>query len=102
MEMIERVARAISGQDEAGWLDLPENDRERLYGGGKWHDAGRTRQDYRDEARAAIEAMEYCAPVVRDESGGVIHELRGAPSDIWAMLFAAALSTPPEPVGREK
>ena len=59
MDAVERVARAISGQDEAGWNALPANDRERLYGGGKWVDVGRTRDDYIQDARAALTALKY-------------------------------------------
>lgn len=55
--MLEKVARAISGQDEAGWAALPADDRERLYGGGKWHDSGHTRADYLDDARAVVQAL---------------------------------------------
>jgi hypothetical protein len=42
--------------------------------------------------RAAIEAMREVAPVVRDADGHVIHELRGAPEDIWHLLIDAALN----------
>jgi hypothetical protein len=56
--LVEAVAIAISGQDAAGWKALPEDDRQRLYGGGKWHDSGRTRDDYRQEATAALRAIE--------------------------------------------
>ncbi|WP_157013699.1 hypothetical protein [Sphingomonas parapaucimobilis] len=48
--LVEAVAVAISGQDAASWQALPEDDRQRLYGGGKWHDSGYTRDDYRHAA----------------------------------------------------
>lgn len=60
-----RLAKAISGQDDAGWAALPADDRERLYGGGKWQDAGRTRADYLDDARAALESLRDLTPDVR-------------------------------------
>lgn len=63
-EMLVRVAKAISGQDDAGWAALPADDRERLYGGGKWHDAGRTRADYLDDARAALLSLRELTPDV--------------------------------------
>lgn len=41
-------------------------------------------------ARAAIEAMRSQAFVYRD-NGHVVHEMRGAPDDIWKTLLTAAL-----------
>ncbi len=43
------------------------------------------------QALAAIEAMREMVPIVR-ENGEVVHELRGSPAAIWAMMFDAALS----------
>lgn len=56
--LVEAVAKAISGQDDAGWKALPQDDRERLYGGGKWHDSGHTRDDHKQSATAALQAIE--------------------------------------------
>lgn len=56
-EMVERVAIAISGQDAAGWAALPENKRERIYGGGRWVPEQQSRDEWRYDARAAIAAM---------------------------------------------
>jgi hypothetical protein len=77
MSMIERVARALCRLD-----GHPENAT--MDGKPLW-------RDYEREARAAIGAMRSAAPVVRDRAGNVIHELRGAPEDIWAMLIDGAL-----------
>ena len=41
-------------------------------------------------ARAAIEAMRSQTLVYRD-NGHVVHEMRGAPDDIWKALLDAAL-----------
>lgn len=43
-------------------------------------------------ASAAIAAMRECELVVRDDEGHVVHELRGAPNDIWQHMITAALS----------
>ena len=46
---------------------------------------------YKARARAAIMALRDATLVYRD-NGMVVHELRGAPDDIWKMLLDAALS----------
>ena len=71
VSMVERVARAIADaeqEDFEGWADL-----------------------YKARARAAIMALRDATLVYRD-NGMVVHELRGAPDDIWKMLLDAALS----------
>ena len=58
-DMIERVARAIAGED---WDDIPDNKshwvKKRGWFGGRYRDVNeRCKDDYLAEARAAIEAM---------------------------------------------
>ena len=58
-DMIERVARAIAGED---WDDIPDNRshwvKKRGWFGGRYRDVNeRCKDDYLAEARAAIEAM---------------------------------------------
>lgn len=68
-EIVERIARAISGQDEAGWADLPEDDRAMLYGGNPtWVRNGVTRESYRDDARAALGVMVGECAAIAEES----------------------------------
>lgn len=84
-----RLAKAISGQDDAGWAALPADDRERLYGVGKWQDAGRTRADYLDDARAALESLrELPWDVKRAGLSGT----KGYPVDP-AAVFTAMINT---------
>lgn len=86
-EMVELVARAtaMSLQEtfgtKVGW-DFWEAD---LNPTEEW------KERYRVAARAAIEAMREYTLVYRQD-GMVVHELRGAPDDIWKMLLDAALS----------
>lgn len=72
-EMVEAVARAISGAPFPSALSLRK-------------------------ARAAIQAMRDAEFRVTD-SGGTIHEVRGEPMSVWRFLFDAALAAPEE--GRE-
>lgn len=60
-DMIERVARAIAGED---WDDIPDNKshwvKKRGWFGGRYRDVNeRCKDDYLAEARAAIKAMEH-------------------------------------------
>jgi formylmethanofuran:tetrahydromethanopterin formyltransferase len=48
-------------------------------------------------ARAAIAAMNDVEPIVRASDGGIVHELRGAPRDLWLVLMAAALTSREKP-----
>lgn len=84
-EMLVRMAKAISGQDDAGWAALPADDRERLYGGGKWHDAGRTRADYLDDARAALLSLRELPEAVEagDEAGTMSRDGQR----VWAAII---------------
>lgn len=68
MSMVERVARAM--ERNSGIRAAPN-----------W---------WLKQARAAIEAMRSQTLVYRD-NGHVVHELRGAPDDIWKTLLDAAL-----------
>lgn len=54
-DMVERLAFKLSGLDQHGWRELPENDRADMYrfSGPK----GVTKDGFRQQARAAIEAM---------------------------------------------
>jgi len=52
--LVERVARAIYGGDESDWLALPNTKIERRARG---YESAFTRDDFRDDARAAIEAV---------------------------------------------
>lgn len=81
-----RVAKAISGQDDAGWAALPADDRERLYGGGKWHDAGRTRVDYLDDACAALEALRDLTPDVV-EAGDDAGTMSADGERVWTAMI---------------
>lgn len=75
-DMIERVARAIKAA-----CALPGT-----------KPVARLSDVDRRAARAAIEAMRECELVVRNDDGHVVHELRGAPNDIWQHMITAALS----------
>lgn len=81
-DMVERVARAMVTRvaRDAGLAPVTLKLHEDHY----WH-------EWEDDARAAVEALRDHAPVLRDEAG-VIHELRGAPEDIWRLLIDAALA----------
>lgn len=87
MDIVETVARAIAlahytstGSSEQSAEHIVDND------GDAWA----------PEARAAIGALRGMTLVYRD-GGEVVHELRGAPDDIWETLLDAAL-TPPRPL----
>jgi hypothetical protein len=81
-DMVESVARAI-------WLVGEDWDTKASFGA--MPDYG---QDFwRDRARAAVGAMRNHTLVYR-ENGQVVHELRGAPDDIWKTLIDAALEEP--------
>jgi hypothetical protein len=83
-EMIERVAAAM-------WVargDYPKTATEIKM---IWP---AVRPELEAMARAAIEAMRDMTPVVR-ENGEVVHELRGAPADIWSTMMDAALGPLP-------
>lgn len=49
---------------------------------------------YRAQALAAIGAMRSCTLIYR-ENGDVVHEMRGAPDDIWKSLLDAAIHDEP-------
>lgn len=80
MSVVERVALAILNSDRnaAGFpatgsrTTIPDSD------------------GYVRNARAAIEALMEHTLVYRD-AGHVVHEMRGAPDDIWKTLLRAAL-----------
>jgi len=57
--------------------------------------ARRTKEkpDAIEEARAVIRAMAEMVPIVRDHEGMAVHELRGAPADIWRVMIDAASPT---------
>lgn len=52
---VEAVARAIYGGEEADWLALPNTKVERRAAG---YESAFTRDDFRDDARAAIIALD--------------------------------------------
>ena len=70
-EMVERVRKAIEAHCYEVGFQLKPDAGNRL-------------------ARAAIEAMRSQTLVYRD-NGHVVHEMRGAPDDIWKALLDAAL-----------
>jgi len=76
MDMLEKVARALCrenclGEPDAAFLDA------------NW-------PKWTSPARAAIEAMRSVDVVMRD-GPGVVHEIRGAPNEVWKAIFDAAL-----------
>lgn len=95
-EMVERVARAIATElgadldtafaNKTEWTNMRGTDA-----AGRWRDINEPfKSDYLAAARAAIEAMRSQTLVYRD-NGHVVHEMRGAPDDIWKTLLDAAL-----------
>lgn len=81
MSMVEAVAIALLNDDRTRH-GLPET--ETLDG---FADA----DAYRSSARAAIRTMANHGLIYRD-NGQVVHELRGAPNDIWKTMLATALA----------
>jgi hypothetical protein len=79
-DVVERVGRAIyeerNGRGCKPWRNLTVSHR----------------GCYELDARAAIGAMLECAPILYQD-GGMVHELRGTPDDIWLMMLKAALQT---------
>lgn len=73
--MVERVARAMVRANYPGGTDADID--------GMW-------EGWRLEAVAAMKAMRDCTLVYRD-GGHVVHEMRGAPDDIWKAMIDAAL-----------
>jgi len=82
--MVERIARAICKSNNYE----PDHVGERIEGYGRWHRPAWT--FYKADAITALTALREYTPVVRDQ-GHVVHELRGAPADIWRVLIDAAL-----------
>lgn len=80
MSMVEHVAQAMAENAGFNWEYCAQS-------------------QWKDDARAGIEAMRAMVPVVRDE-GRVVHELRGSPASIWSTLLDAALEQSID--GREK
>lgn len=78
-EMIGRVAKAMR-EANAEPEDRPLVPFDTAPSRGKWMIC----------ARAAIEALRSQTLVYRD-NGQVVHEMRGAPDDIWKTLLDAAL-----------
>jgi hypothetical protein len=81
--MVERAARAAFFND----LD-PFDQPKAAELWDMWHGP---REQCLKHARAAIEAMRAETCVFR-QNGEVVHELRGAPDDIWKTLLDAALT----------
>jgi hypothetical protein len=46
---------------------------------------------FEEAARCIVEAMLEMQPVVRASDNSVVHELRGAPRDLWLILMTAAV-----------
>lgn len=92
-EMVEKVARAIADHVGPGFdamlKDGSELRREALMARADINDL--TQCDMLDAARAALEAMRDFTPVVRCEDG-VVHQLVGAPEDIWRTMIDAAIN----------
>jgi hypothetical protein len=89
VSVIEKVARAIAadlGNQDWGEPFKLKDDLTLSY-----IDQGET--DFASLARAALEALREHKLEVRDE-GGVVHQLVGAPDDIWKTLLTAALNEP--------
>ena len=73
-DMVERVGRAIADADDEDYME-------------DW-------RRYDARARAAIMAMRDYIPVFRDpRDGGKVHQLVGAPEDIWRTMLDAALGS---------
>ncbi len=87
MDMVERMARAMApmfADANSYWCN-----------GTEWPDCPpatcQCRKMAFEAARAAIAAMNDVEPVVLASDGSIVHELRGAPRDLWLVLMAAAL-----------
>lgn len=79
-EMVERVARAICRSNCSPRMSRDHIECQVENAWDMWI----------PEARAAIEAMRSQTLVYLD-NGKVVHEMRGAPDDIWKTLLDAAL-----------
>jgi hypothetical protein len=95
MDMIERVARAIAFANGDNFSDAFKSKSrwiaKRGESGGRFRDVNEPFQsDYIDMACAAINALAESTLVYRD-NGNVVHEMRGAPDDIWKTLLTAAI-----------
>lgn len=93
-EIIDRVAHIIAGNIGAPYDELPGDEIQKR----QWHRDGRvsdintlTKEDCDDIARDIISMMRAHVLVYRDE-GQVVHELRGAPDDLWKMLLDKVLA----------
>ncbi len=76
MFTVQEVARAIEPETfELPSINLYRQDYDRAYA----------------RARRAIAAMRDMVPVVRDQNGQMVHEIRGAPRDVWRAMIDAAL-----------
>jgi len=90
--MVERVAKAIAQELGLDLATLYANKSEWNRDRGARHDINTPyRGDITAAARAAIQALRDQTCVYR-HGGEVIHELRGAPDDIWKALLDAALT----------
>lgn len=95
-DMVEIVARAMAiadgcDPDDPAYVRYPGP----TYIGVCWRDK------YASKARAAITAMRETTLVYR-QNGEVVHQLIGAPDDIWKTLLDAALSpTPAQPLAED-
>lgn len=90
-EMVERVARAIAIAHGDAWDAVPDDKqhwtRERGKFGGRFRDVNENFKDcYRDEARAAIEAMRKPTPAIEQMS--MCNDLA---SNLWPAMIDEAL-----------
>lgn len=96
-EMIERVARALSGLDEAGWAALPDHERQAI---AIWRKSPRDastypppnmdyKYDYLDMARAALAAMKEPTPKMCEAGDDGHYGM--SPQDVWQAMITAAL-----------
>ena len=85
-KIVERVARALTASDECTWENVYEREPFPIF----WTGALRTKDDYRNDARAAIAATSEPTPEMIAVGQEAIDEGKGA-AYVWRIMNLEAL-----------